>query len=98
MTEDPLTVHPCELRQMAGALDGGAYRLAHGLAGVPGLLTPAPDWGTGAALVGLESAVHAWFGALGARLAATADAVRTAADAYDAVDDRAARRLAALPR
>lgn len=98
MTEEPITVRPDALRRAANALGGDAYRLAHGLAGVTGLVVPAPEWAAGAALTGLESAVHAWFGALGARVAVTAGAVRAAADAYEAVDDRAAGRLAALPR
>lgn len=98
MTEEPFTVDPGGLREVARALDDGAYRLAHGLAGVPGLVVPAPGWRAGVALAGLESAVHAWFAALGARLAATAGAVRAAADEYEAVDDRAARRLTTLRR
>ncbi|MEV4658260.1 hypothetical protein [Micromonospora sp. NPDC049301] len=98
MTEEPLTVRPELLGGVARALDDDAYRLAHGLVGVPGLMVPAPDWRAGAALVGLESAVHGWLGRLGGLVAATGGAVRTAVESYRAVDDRAARRLAALPR
>ncbi|MFG1775352.1 type VII secretion target [Micromonospora sp. NPDC049048] len=98
MTEEPLTVRPDALRRAARGLDDDAYRLAHGLAGVPGLVVSAAQWSTGAALTGLESAVHAWFGGLGARVAGTAGAVRAAAEAYEAVDDRAAGRLTVLPR
>ncbi|SCL64834.1 Excreted virulence factor EspC, type VII ESX diderm [Micromonospora citrea] len=98
MTEEPITVRPEALRRAASALGDDAYRLAHGLAGATGLVVPAPEWAAGAALTGLESAVHAWFGALGARVAATAGAVRAAAQAYEAVDDRSAGRLTALPR
>ncbi|PZF93302.1 hypothetical protein [Micromonospora deserti] len=98
MIEEPFTVRPDVLRRAAGALGDDAYRLAHGVAGVPGLVIAAPEWSAGVALAGLETAVHAWFGALGARVAATGEAVRAAAEAYEAVDDRAARRLAGLPR
>ncbi|MEU9506710.1 type VII secretion target [Micromonospora sp. NPDC048170] len=98
MTEEPLTVRPDVLSRAASGLDDGAYRLGHGLAGASGLVVPAPEWSAGAALTGLESAVHAWFGRLGARVASTAGAVRAAAEAYEAVDDRAAGRLTAVPR
>lgn len=98
MTEESFTVEPELLREVARALGDDAYRLARGLAGVPGLVVSADGWDAGAALAGLESAVHRWYGGLAARVAATADAVRTAADGYEAVDDRAARRLAGLPR
>ncbi|WP_433387723.1 type VII secretion target [Micromonospora sp. KLBMP9576] len=98
MTEEPLTVRPGALRRAASGLDDDAYRLAHVLAGAPGLVVPAPQWSAGAALSGLESAVHAWCGGLGARVAVTAGAVRAAAGAYEAVDDRAAGRLGRLHR
>ncbi|MDT0528510.1 type VII secretion target [Micromonospora sp. DSM 115977] len=93
-----MTVRPDALRRAAHGLDDDAYRLARGLAEVSGLVVPAPEWSTGAASTRLESAVHAWFGGLGARVAHTAGAVRSAAEAYEAVDDRAAGRLTALPR
>ncbi|MEH1100919.1 type VII secretion target [Micromonospora sp. CPCC 205561] len=98
MTEEPLTVRPEALRRAAGGLDDAAYRLGHGLLGTPGLGVPAPEWPAAAALADLESAVHAWLGGLGSRVAATAWAVRAAAGAYEAADDRAARRLAVVPR
>ncbi|SCL13202.1 Excreted virulence factor EspC, type VII ESX diderm [Micromonospora rhizosphaerae] len=98
MTEEPFAVEPELLREVARALGEDAYRLAHGLAGVSGLVPPADGWLAGVALAELESAVHRWCGGLAARVAATADAVRTAAEGYEAVDDRAARRLAGLPR
>ncbi|MBQ1072025.1 hypothetical protein KBX06_02410 [Micromonospora sp. C31] len=98
MTEEPLTVRPDVLRRAAHGLDDDAYRLAHGLAGASGLVVRVPEWSAATALTGLESALHAWFGGLGARVAGTASAVRTAAGAYEAVDDRAAGRLTALPR
>ncbi|WP_319463364.1 type VII secretion target [Micromonospora sp. RTP1Z1] len=98
MTEVPFTVQPELLREAARALGDDAYALAHGLAGVPGLVLPADGWRAGAALAELESAVHRWCGALAARVADTADAVRVAADGYEAVDERAARRLAGVPR
>ncbi|RKN44405.1 type VII secretion target [Micromonospora endolithica] len=98
MTEETLTVRPDVLRRSAGALGEDAYRLAHGLTGRPGLVVPAPEWATGAALAGLESAVHGWFGGLAARVAATGEAVRAAGTAYEAVDDRAAGRFARLSR
>jgi len=98
MIEEPLTVRPDALRRAARGLDDDAYQLAHGLAPTSGLAVSAPQWAAGAALTGLESAVHAWCGGLGNRVAATAGAVRAAAQAYEAVDDRAAGRLGMLPR
>ncbi|MEU8297546.1 hypothetical protein AB0C04_09690 [Micromonospora sp. NPDC048909] len=98
MTEEPFTVQPEALRDVARALDDDAYRLARGLAGAAGLVVPAPQWRAGPALAGLESAVHGWLGGLGGRVAATGGAVRAAVTAYQAVDERAARRLATLPR
>ncbi|MET8281017.1 hypothetical protein [Micromonospora sp. NPDC005174] len=98
MAEEPFDVRPQELRAVARALDDEAYRLAAGLARVPGLLVPAPGWRSAVALAGLEAAGHAWFCRLGADVAATAGGVRAAAEAYETVDDRAAGRFAAVPR
>ncbi|NJP33189.1 type VII secretion target [Micromonospora thermarum] len=98
MSEEMFSVRPDALRRSASRLTDAAYRLAHGVAGVSGLVVPAPQWAAGAALAGCEAAVHAWFGELGARVAATGEAVRSAAEAYDAVDDRAAARLTGAPR
>jgi hypothetical protein len=98
MTESPFTVRPELLREVARALDDDAYRLAHGLASAPELVPPADGWQAGAALADLETAVHRWSGLRAARVADTAGALRTAADGYRAVDERAARRLAGLPR
>jgi hypothetical protein len=98
MNGEPLTVRPEVLREVARAFGDEAHRLARGLADAPALVVSAPGWRTAAALAGLESAVHAWCGALGARVAATGRALATAADGYQAADDRAARRLAGLPR
>ncbi|MER7458118.1 hypothetical protein [Micromonospora sp. NPDC126480] len=98
MIEEMFSVRPDALRRGAVALADDAYRLAHGLAGSSGLVVAAPEWAAGAALAGLERAVHAWLGELGARVAVTGAAVRAAADAYDAVDDRAAARLTGAPR
>ncbi|MEV0153640.1 hypothetical protein AB0H57_07865 [Micromonospora sp. NPDC050686] len=98
MSEEPLTVHPDLLRRVAGVFDGDAYRLVRGLAGG---LPPAPEvagWQADPALADLATAVRGWAGDLGRRLAESAGAVRTAADGYRAVDDRAARRLAATER
>ncbi|WP_231921977.1 type VII secretion target [Micromonospora krabiensis] len=98
MIDKPLGVEPEALLATARAMDGDAVRLAHGLAGVPGLAVAAPGWRAGNALAALESAVHGWLGRLGARVAGTAAAVRAAAQAYEAVDERAAGRLTGLPR
>ncbi|QGN46866.1 type VII secretion target [Micromonospora sp. WMMD558] len=98
MSEEMFSVRPDALRRSASGLADDAYRLAHGVGGAAGLVVPAPEWAAGTALAGCEAAVHAWFGGLGARVAATAEAVRSAAEAYDAVDDRAAARLAGAPR
>ncbi|MER7420928.1 type VII secretion target [Micromonospora peucetia] len=93
-----MTVRPDVLRRAARGLDDDAYRLGHGLAGASGLVVAAPEWSAGAALAGLESAVHAWAGGIGALVAGTAGSVRAAAGAYEAVDDRAAGRLGTVPR
>ncbi|MGW0216493.1 hypothetical protein ACWDXH_19090 [Micromonospora chokoriensis] len=98
MTDESFVVRPKELRAVAGTLDGEAHRLARGLAGTPGLLVAAPEWRAGAALAGLEAAAHTWLCGLGARVAATSQGVRAAAEAYETVDDRAADRFTALPR
>ncbi|MFG2057743.1 hypothetical protein ACGFI9_27340 [Micromonospora sp. NPDC048930] len=98
MAEEPFTVEPELLRGVARELGDDAYRLAHALAGAPGLVVPADDWRAGAALAELEAAVQRWCGSVAARVAATAEAVRTAADGYEAVDERAAGRLAGIPR
>ncbi|KAB1942370.1 hypothetical protein F8271_12715 [Micromonospora sp. ALFpr18c] len=98
MTEEPFAVQPESLRVVAAALDGEAHRLALGLSGVPGLLVAAPGWRAAASLVELEAAGQAWFGRLGALVAAASGGVRAAAEAYESVDDRAAGRFAALPR
>ncbi|WP_229400614.1 hypothetical protein [Micromonospora okii] len=98
MSEQPFTVRPELLRQVAGALGDDAYRLARGLAGVSGLVVPAPQWRSAAALAALETATHAWCGALGARVAAAGAALTAAAEGYQAADERASRRLTAVPR
>ncbi|RKF24982.1 hypothetical protein [Micromonospora globbae] len=98
MAEDPFTVRPEALRALARDLDDDAYGLAHGLDGVPGLTVAAPGWSAAGALAGWEAAVHGWLGRLGGRVAETGVAVRSAVEAYQAVDDRVARRLAGLPR
>ncbi|MGW1058354.1 hypothetical protein [Micromonospora sp. NBC_01412] len=98
MREEPFTVRPELLREVARALDADAYRLGHGLAGVPGLVVRAPGWRSAPALAALESAVHVWCGGLGARVAAAGQALSTAAEGYETADERAARRLTVLPR
>lgn len=98
MVEEKLTVRPELLHRVGRSLGDTGHRLAHGLAGVPGLAAPASEWSTARALAGLEAAVHAWSGRLGARVAETGDAVRAAAGAYESVDTRAAARLSTLPR
>ncbi|TDC39968.1 hypothetical protein E1166_15600 [Micromonospora sp. KC213] len=95
---EPLEVRPEVLRQVAGGLADEAYALAHRLAEAPGLTVAAPQWRAAAALARLEWAVHTWQGSLAARVAAAADALRAAAEAYQAADDRAADRLTTLPR
>ncbi|GGM22602.1 MULTISPECIES: type VII secretion target [Micromonospora] len=98
MGEEPFEVHPGLLREVAGGLTDQAHRLAYGLAGAPGLVVPAPRWSAAAALAELEWAVHRWCGGVGARLAESAGALGTAADGYQAVDDRAAGRLTRFSR
>ncbi|MFF5217174.1 hypothetical protein [Micromonospora sp. NPDC000442] len=98
MAEGKLAVRPELLHRVGRSLGDTGYRLAHGVAGGPGLAAPAREWSTARALAGLEAAVHAWSGRLGARVAETGDGVRAAAGAYESVDARAAARLSALPR
>ncbi|MCW3841709.1 type VII secretion target [Micromonospora yasonensis] len=98
MAEEPFTVEPELLLGVARELGDDAYRLAHGLSAAPGLVVPADGWRAGAALAELEAAVQRWCGSLAGRVAATAEAVRTAADGYQSVDERAAGRLAGIPR
>ncbi|MFJ5541865.1 type VII secretion target [Micromonospora chalcea] len=98
--EKPFDVDPELLRAVARELADDAYRLATGPGAAPeALLVAAPDgWRAGAALADLESAVRRWSGALGARVADTAGALRRGADGYEAVDERAARRLSGALR
>ncbi|MEU1684445.1 type VII secretion target [Micromonospora sp. NPDC005707] len=98
MGEEPFSVEPELLRGVARELADDAYRLARGPATEPGLVVPADGWRAGVTLAELEAAAQRWFGSLAARVAATAEALRAAADGYEAVDERAARRLAGLPR
>ncbi|MFG1677702.1 hypothetical protein [Micromonospora sp. NPDC049282] len=99
MVEEPFVVDPELLRAVARGLADDAYRLAHGPGGAPGPVAPPPDgWRAGAALDELEAAVRRWSGTLAARVAATAGALRGGADGYEAVDERAARRLAGTTR
>jgi hypothetical protein len=98
MAEAELTVRPELLHRVGRSLGDTGHRLAHAVPGVPGLPAPAREWSTARALAGLEAAVHAWSGRLGARVAETGDAMRAAAGAYESVDARAAARLSALPR
>ncbi|MFU8871821.1 hypothetical protein [Micromonospora sp. SL4-19] len=98
MTEEPFTVEPELLRGVARELGDDAYRLVRSLAGTPGLVAPVDGWRAGVALAELEAAAHRWCGALAAQVAATGEAVRAAAEGYEAVDERAARRLAGVPR
>ncbi len=98
MTEEPFAVEPKLLRGVARELGDDAYLLARSLTGAPGLVAPSDGWRTGVALAELETATHRWCGTLAARVAATAEAVRAAAEGYEAVDERAARRLAGVPR
>ena len=93
MDDDVIRVHPEVLRGCARDLAGTGYRLAHGLRGAPGLTLVAPEWVAAGALAALESAVDRYFGAVGAGAAQTAAGLRAAADEYEAVDDRVARRL-----
>jgi hypothetical protein len=93
MDADGIVVAPEALRVEARGLDGTAHRLAHGLHPLPGLTVPDPGWVAALALVGLESAVHAYLGSVGGRAAELAAALRTAATEYDAADERASRRF-----
>ncbi|MFD6261898.1 hypothetical protein ACFWDK_22530 [Micromonospora chalcea] len=100
MVEKPFDVDPELLRAVARELADDAYRLARGPgAAAESLLVAAADgWRAGAALADLESAVRRWSGTLGARVADTAGALRRGADGYEAVDERAARRLTGVLR
>ncbi|AXO36727.1 hypothetical protein MicB006_4460 [Micromonospora sp. B006] len=99
MVEKPFDVDPELLRAVARELADDAYRLARGPgAAAESLLVAADGWRAGAALADLESAVRRWSGTLGARVADTAGALRRGADGYEAVDERAARRLSGVLR
>lgn len=95
MGDELVEVRPDALRGCAAELAGTGHHVGRGLADVPSPLAPLddPTWVAAQALATLESAVHGWFGRLGGRVVQTADALRTAADEYDAVDDRAAQRF-----
>ncbi|WP_345155006.1 hypothetical protein [Micromonospora maritima] len=109
--EEPFDVDPELLRAVARELADDARRLAAGPCGAaeplpvapggvaePLLVAPADGWRSASALADLEAAVRCWSGALAARVADTAAALRAGADGYEAVDDRAAQRLAGVPR
>ncbi|MEU2983863.1 type VII secretion target [Micromonospora aurantiaca] len=100
MVEKPFDVDPELLRSVARELADDAYRLGRGPGAAPeSLLVAAPDgWRSAVALTELESAVRRWSGALGAQVADTAQALRRGADGYEAVDERAARRLTGVLR
>jgi Excreted virulence factor EspC, type VII ESX diderm len=93
MQIDEIVVDPEALRAGAAALDDTSYRLGHGLHAVPGLTVAEPGWQVAAALVTLEAAVHWFLGAVGGRAAELSAALRTAAGAYEAADDRSIRRI-----
>ncbi|MEK8109347.1 hypothetical protein NKG94_41195 [Micromonospora sp. M12] len=97
MTDEPFAVRPKELRAVAVLLDDEAHRLALGLAGSRGwwwrhpsgeLTRPWPGWrrpgtpGSAGWAPRSRRPPPGW----------------AAAEAYEAVDDRAADRFAALPR
>jgi uncharacterized protein YukE len=96
--DDVITVHPDALRGFARDLADTSYRLGHGLHGTPGLTTPAAGWVAAAALAALESAINRYLGTVAGRVAETATGLRTAADEYEAVDERVARRFGARRR
>ncbi|MFC7544953.1 hypothetical protein [Plantactinospora sp. GCM10030261] len=92
MTQYEISVDTAGVRDAAAALTGTAHRLGYGLAGCPGLTVPSAG-AAGSALAALVTAVSGWLAGVGVATAAAADAARTAADGYDAADDRAAGRL-----
>ncbi|MGC4893979.1 type VII secretion target [Micromonospora sp. DT31] len=100
MAQEPFDVDPELLRAVAREVAGDAQRLARGLGGAPDTLSVSPvdGWRCGAALTELDAAVRRWSGTLAARVAGVAGALGDGADGYEAVDDRAARRLSGVPR
>lgn len=90
---DVIEVHSAGLRDCAARLTAAGYRLAHGLRETPGLTVTAPEWSAAEALAALEEAVHAHLTALGSKVAHAAVEIRAAAEAYEAADQRVARRL-----
>ncbi|HEX6968989.1 MAG TPA: hypothetical protein VF174_09305 [Micromonosporaceae bacterium] len=92
--DDVIEVDNAGLWTCSARLADLGHRLGHGLAGAPGLTVSAPEWSAARTLADLESAVHGWLTAIGAGLADTADRVRAAAQEYETVDLRVARRLA----
>ncbi|HEX5598562.1 MAG TPA: type VII secretion target [Micromonosporaceae bacterium] len=93
MQDEAIQVHTGALRGCAADLADTGYRLGHGLQALPGLTVAAPQWQAAAALATLESAVHGYLTALGERAAQASTGLRAAAEAYEAVDERAAGRL-----
>ncbi|HEX5541208.1 MAG TPA: type VII secretion target [Micromonospora sp.] len=93
MREEAVQVETNGLRGCAADLAGTGYRLGHGLHGTPGLTVAAPEWRSAAELATLESTIHTLLTALGERAAQISAALRAAANAYEAVDDRAVERL-----
>lgn len=93
MENSPVHVAVDGLRGCAGRLAGTAHRVAAAVAEVPPLVVVDPGWAAPPALAALERAADGWFGVAGAEVAATAGALRAAADGYDDADARAAARL-----
>ncbi|MFX0591634.1 type VII secretion target [Melissospora conviva] len=98
MGPEMLRVRPEGLHECARRLAEAAYRLGHGLAGVPGLTVTDQAGRAVAALAELEQETHRLLGRFGARIADRSAAVRSAATAYEEADRHAAGCLAATPR
>lgn len=92
-----MNASPSDLRRIAAALD--AVRLdfdRHRVAASGPLSAPIgadPEWAATAALCRLTGVLDEGLALVGRRFGETAEAVRTAAGAYEAADDRAALRL-----
>ncbi|MEV1288454.1 type VII secretion target [Micromonospora sp. NPDC049679] len=96
MLDDLIRVDPDAVRAGAVQLDSTGDQLSHGFSTLA--LPPAspPGWNTHAALADLAAAVRAHLGEVGGQATDAASRLRAAAGEYEAADERAARRTAAL--
>jgi hypothetical protein len=95
MTSDYL-VDPDGLRRCSTGLADTAARVRARLATTPLPGSTAPGWAVTGGVEELTDAVHAQFMSIAEAVAAVGRQIATAADDYDAADERAAARLRAV--